>query len=92
MTGFRRHKPVRQWCWALLCLLAPVILLPADALAVETNTGSAQPYMGYVAAGPFIFKNGGKRLVIQVAVRFRPEAEAIIASPAFGSAAVNAAR
>ena len=86
MTGLCCRKSVRQWCWVLLCLLAPMALRPDAALAVETSTGSAQPYMGYVAAGPFIFKNGGKRLVIQVAVRFRPEAEAIIASPAFGSA------
>ena len=72
--------------WLLFAVLLPATLPPQTALAVETNTGSAQPYMGYVAAGPFVFKNGAKRLVIQVAVRFKPGAEAIIASPAFGSA------
>jgi len=86
MAGLRRHRLLRQCCWALLWMLVPVVVRPDNAFAVETNTGSAQPYMGYVAAGPFIFKNGGKRLVVQVAVRFRPEAEAIISSPAFGSA------
>ena len=86
MTLFRRKAVFRQWCCVLLWFLLPAVLRLNDALAVETSTGSAQPYMGYVAVGPFIFKNGGKRLVIQVAVRFRPEAEAIIGSSAFGSA------
>jgi len=72
--------------WLLLAVLLLTAFAPGTARAVETNTGSAQPYMGYVAAGPFVFKNGTKRLVIQVAVRFKPGAEAIIASPAFGSA------
>jgi len=85
MTGFRRPRLLRQCCWALLWMLLLMTMRQGDALAVETSTGSAQPYMGYVAAGPFIFKNGGKRLVIQVAVRFKPEAQAIISSTAFGS-------
>ena len=72
--------------WLLLAVLLPAIFPLKVAQAVETNTGSAQPYMGYVAAGPFVFKNGTKRLVIEVAVRFKPGAEAIISSSAFGSA------
>jgi flagellar basal body-associated protein FliL len=72
--------------WLLLAFLLPAIFPFGQAQAVETNTGSAQPYMGYVAAGPFVFKNGAKRLVIEVAVRFKPSAEAIISSAAFGSA------
>ena len=78
-AGRALRGPIVAAALVLQCIAAP-------AGAVESNTGSAQPYLGWVAAGPFVFKSQANRLVVEVAVRFKPEAAAIVSSPAFGAA------
>jgi len=60
-----------------LRLLATALFLlvarQETALAAEKNTGSAQPYVGHILVGPFILKRPDGTMIVEAALRFKPE-------------------
>ena len=62
------------------------------AVAVEKNTGSAHPYLGYTRVGPFILKRPDSTMVLEVAVRFKPDVEALVQSTIMDKAAKDVLR
>lgn len=60
-------------------LLAVTLLLNLarvePACAVEKNTGSAQPYVGHILVGPFVLKRPDGTMIVEAALRFKPEVD-----------------
>ena len=60
-------------------LLAVTLLLNLErvepACAVEKNTGSAQPYVGHILVGPFVLKRPDGTMIVEAALRFKPEVD-----------------
>lgn len=44
-------------------------------LAKGQHSGSAQPYVGYVLVGPFVLKRPDGTMIVEAALRFKPEVD-----------------
>ena len=60
-----------------LLAVALILLLARQetSLAVEKNTGSAQPYVGHILVGPFVLKRPDGTMIVEAALRFKPEVD-----------------
>lgn len=79
----------------LRLLAAALFLLVArqeTALAVEKNTGSAQPYVGYILVGPFILKRPDGTMIVEAALRFKPEVDEKVRSAVMDKTMKNVLR
>ncbi len=60
-------------------LLSVVLLLTLaraePGWAAENNTGSAQPYVGHILVGPFVLKRPDGTMIVEAALRFKPEVD-----------------
>ena len=67
---------------ALRAILASVLILGSihgSALAEGgKHSGSAQPYVGYVLMGPFILRRADSTMIVEVALRFKPELDEMV--------------